>query len=354
MENLNERIDALINDFVPKKIKGMTVSVSKGNEFLYLKSVGVIEELNFKFTNDTIYDLASLTKPLVTSLLILKLIEIGKISLWDTIDELDLFHEFKNIRKFSIENLLTHTTGLPPDRPLYKEGKTKEAYLKFIDRESSYIIPGKREIYSDLNYIILGFIIEEIYGKTLDKVWNNVISDPLDLKNSFFNPNVDIKRIAPSEYSEERGLLWGKVNDEKAYYLGGVAGNAGLFSNIYDINKILYSFVSGNLVSKRTVEIATTNRNTHLGGIFGLGWMIKSEKKEIRSESYNYTGFLGDLSPNGTFGHTGFTGTSICVNKEKNIFCVILSNSTYPKRDGKGEIIRFRRLFHNIIFSILG
>jgi CubicO group peptidase (beta-lactamase class C family) len=351
--NLNDSLDSLINDFIPGRLYGGTISVIYRGKNVYTKSKGRIDDLDFEYKNETIYDLASLTKPLVTSLLTLMLLERGKISLRDTIGDLQIFNEYKNLKKFSIENMLSHTTGMPPDAPLYNDGNKKEDYLRGIDRIAQRSFPDLREIYSDLNYILLGFLLEEIYGNTLDKIFEREVSSKLNLKNSFFNPKIDKKIIAPTEYSDERGLLWGKVNDEKSYYIGGVAGNAGLFSNAEDISILILSMMNGSLIKKSTFEMSIESRNTHLGGIFGLGWMVKSERRQIRSESFNYTGFLGDYSPFGTFGHTGFTGTSVCGNYERGIVCILLSNATFPKRSEKREIIRMRRLFHNIVFSSL-
>jgi CubicO group peptidase (beta-lactamase class C family) len=345
------RLDSLIDEFVPETLYGVTISVSVEGKIVYMRSKGRIKDLDFYYTNDTIYDLASLTKPLVTSLLTLRLIENGRISLWDTVGDLHLFEEYKNIKKFTIENLLSHTTGMVPDSPLYREGKTRDAYLKGIDRIAERSFPGNREIYSDLNYLLLGFLIEKLYSDSLDRIWRREIGEVIGLKNSYFNPDIDRRRIAPTEYSDERGLLWGKVNDEKSYYLGGVAGNAGLFSDAHDIIELMHSLMLGKIIKKSTMEMAVTNRNKYLGGIFGLGWMVKTEKGQIRSESFNYTGFLGDYSPLGTFGHTGFTGTSLCANLEKNVVCVLLSNATFPRRGKREGIIRMRRLFHNIVFS---
>lgn len=352
IEVINQKLERIFNEEIPRASMGYSAIVYNHGEVIYESSYGKIPELNFDYSSSTIYDLASLTKPLVTSLLILKLLESGKITLKDTTEDLEIFPGLQNLKKFTIENLLTHTSGLIPDKPLYLDGIDRKSYLLSIEKEAINAVPGTKEWYSDLNYILLGFIIEEIEGNKLDKVWEMEVSSVLNLNNSFFNPTIDKKAIAPSEVSKDRGLLWGKVNDEKAFYIGGVAGHAGLFSNAEDILKITKSILNGEIISRNTLEIATKNRNKNLGGMFGLGWMTKSDPPFNKSPSFDLSGFMGDYAPIGTFGHTGFTGTSICMNKEMELICILLTNRTYPSRENNLNI-RLRRKFHNAIFSSL-
>ncbi len=349
INDLESRIDRVINKFVPISSHGCSALIWSNGNTVYSKSVGRIDEFNFIYSNETIYDLASLTKPLVTSLLMLKLIDKGEISLNDSIGDLQILRDYKNISKLTIGNLMSHKSGLIPDKPLYEIGRDKESYLKGIEVEAEKASQNKYELYSDLNYILLGFVLEEIYDAPLDLIWNREIKTPLGLESAGFNPVIPKERIAPSEVSPERGLLWGKVNDEKSYYLGGVAGHAGLFSNTNDILKIMIALIKGHILSNRTLTLATSNQNKHLGGMFGLGWMTKTHQEAKKSESFDLSGFFGDFAPEGTFGHTGFTGTSICANIKMKLVCILLTNRTYPTRANISNIV-FRRHFHNNVF----
>ncbi len=347
---LERKIDYVMSNSIPLSAPGAVALVSYRNSVPFFRAYGSMEEYHFKFQNDTIFDLASLTKPLATSLLSLKLIDSCKLSLKDTVGELNLLNGFINIQKLTFESLLCHTSGMISDFPLYEKGRTREAYLSQIEREAGHAEMYKKEVYSDLNYILLGFLIEEMYGKPLDVVWQEEIGSKLGLKNSGFNLQAMKDRIPPTEITRERGVIWGDVHDENAYYLGGVAGHAGLFSTAHDIDTILKAMMNGSIISKKTFQLAITNRNGYLGGIFGLGWMTKTQLGSTKSDSFDFSGFFGDYSPYGSAGHTGFTGTSICINTGLDLRCVLLSNRTFPSR-GNTKNIRLRRLFHNAVFS---
>ncbi|MFP3300096.1 MAG: serine hydrolase [Thermoplasmatales archaeon] len=332
---------------------GYTLLVNyKGEEIINCYD-GSITELGFSYSSQTVYDLASLTKVLATLPLTLILLDRGEITLKDTISSLNLFPEFKNIGKLTIENLLTHTSGMIPDKPLWKIGQDKYSYLKGIDEEAERASPYTQEWYSDLNFILLGFVLEEIYGKSLDKAFRDEIALKLGLRYTTFNPDFDKSIIAPTENTKDRGLVWGKVHDEKSYYIGGVAGHAGLFSNADEISKLIFSMMDETLFSRSTFLLSTENRNRYVGGIFGLGWMTKTERPDNTSKSFDLSGFFGDYAPFGTIGHTGFTGTSILIDLENEIQVILLTNRVYPSRENEGHI-RFRRLLHNSVYRWLG
>lgn len=333
--------------------KGYSLLVQHKDRTILSKYDGAIEELNFKYSMDTIYDLASLTKVMCTAPLILKLLDSGKITLKDSISDLGIFEKYMNIQKFTIENLITHTSGLIPDKPLWIKGTTREDYLMGIDEEAQKAVPWEREEYSDLNFILLGFIIEELFGKPLDQVFQQEISNPLELRYTSFNPKFPNEMIAPTESTKERGLVWGKVHDEKSYYLGGVAGHAGLFSNASDLLKLVNSIRYGKLFSIDTYKLSTRNRNVNIGGIFGLGWMVKTPRPANPSKSFDLTGFMGDYSPYGVIGHTGFTGTSILIDDINDLIIILLTNRVYPTRENNLNI-RFRRLVSNSVYRVLG
>ena len=351
-----EELKAVLKEYIDanysSSARGMSVYVHS-NDFEFLHFTGSIPELNFTYSKDTLYDMASLTKPMVTATLIMKYVEDGIITLEDSLETVGLYKPELAISKLTIRQLLTHTSGLIPDSPLYEQGYEKEDYIKTIGSLFESRTPTPKEEYSDLNYILLGFVIESIADKSLDRVASEKIFQPLSMKSSTFNPEVDRGLIAPTENDPKRGgLVWGKVHDEKSYYLGGVAGHAGLFSTIGDVTKYVSSLISGKVLRNRTLQTMISPQNISLGGMFGLSWMIKLPRPYSPSPSFGYNAFMGDLALDGTFGHTGFTGTSICIEPKSSTYVIILSNRVYPTRNNLG-ILRFRRSFHNLVFSNL-
>ena len=344
----SDRIDKIVLQNYKKAACGLTLAIVHDKKTIYQKSFGSIEKLNFKYTDKTIYDLASLTKSLITTTLIGKLLEKGEISLDDDLKTIG-FIKNSNIDNVTIKSLISHSTGFVSSYPLYNIGKNKKSYIKAIDLLYNGEI-YKKEVYSDLNFILLGFIIEYFYNDTLDNVARKEILDPLSLKNTSYNPEYN-DLIAPTEVTT-RGLLRGKVHDENAYYLGGVSGHAGLFSDINDLIIFMNKFLNGEILTSKTVDLFTTLQNKYLNGTFGYGWMVKTKRPENPSEAFGYSAFMGDYLPYGSFGHTGFTGTSIVVNKNNNTFSILLTNRVYPSRDNT-NILKFRRILNNAIFMDL-
>ncbi len=348
MKDLKESVESIISENYRKTTHGLSLCIYKDGKQIYRNSMGKIESLSFQYTDNTIYDIASLTKPVITTTITGKLIERGKISLEDNLGSLGFIAK-NNLSNITIRSLLSHSTGLIWHYPLYEQGRDRESYISTIKLLGEQSKIYTREEYSDLNFILLGFLLEYIYGKSLDEIAEMEIIRPLGLKNTGFNLNRDSSIIAPTENTEDRGLLWGKVHDENSYYLGGVAGHAGLFSNIDDLSIFMKSLLDGKLLNNKTLELFTSSQNPYLGGTYGLGWMVKTEKAEKSSPSYGLSMFMGDYAPLGTFGHTGFTGTSIIANKEMNLFSILLTNRVYPTRENT-NILRFRRLLNNAIF----
>lgn len=350
--SLAEMIDSLIEKNIPSVSHGMTVLVSKGSRTLYFNTKGSIKKLGFNYSNDTIYDLASLTKPLATSTLMFHLLDRGRLSLEDSLSSFPVFDGFENIQKLTVRSLMTHTSGLVPTVALYENGKDRPSYLKGIDAAASKAVQGKEEVYSDLNYMLLGFIVEGETGMHLDKAWKKFIAGPNGLKDFTFLPDQPKERIAPAEFGQDRGDVWGEVHDENSFFLGGVAGHAGLFGKAESIDRFLDLYTRGSIISKSSLKKATSPANLYLGGTWGCGWMINVVRPPNPSPAFDYARFLGDTAPYGSFGHTGFTGTSICVEPVSGIRCIILTNRVYPTRENV-NILRFRRILHNAVFSSL-
>lgn len=352
MDNFTEELKEFVDKNLEGVSSGMNVLVGKGSyKTSYFK--GKIKELNFKYSEDTIYDMASLTKPVVTASLVMKYIEKGELSLEDSLGSLGLYNQDLIISNLTVRQLITHTSGLISTFPLYKYGKTKEDYLRTIGLMHQHDTLPATEEYSDLNFILLAFLLEEISGKPLDVLAKEKLFSPLSMNSSFFNPSVAKEKIAPTEEDPERGMpVWGKVHDEKSYFYGGVCGHAGLFSNTHDMGIFTEALLNGKIVSKETLSMMVTPQNQNVGGMFGLGWMIKVPRPPVPGPSFGYNAFMGETVNYGAFGHTGFTGTSICIDPKTGAYAIVLSNRVYPTRENI-RILKFRRRFHNFVFSVL-
>jgi CubicO group peptidase (beta-lactamase class C family) len=348
----SERLKEFVDDNYKGVSSGMNVIVGN-NSFESQYHTGEIPELSFIYEKDTVYDVASLTKPVVTATLIMKLVESGKLSLEDSLGSLGLYDSSLIISNLTIRQLITHTSGLIPTFPLYKYGQTKLDYLRTIGLMHEHGKVPLTEEYSDLNFILLGFIIEEVLSDGLDKLAEKFIFSPLGMNHSGFNVDFPKEKIAPTEIDKMRGgVVWGKVHDEKSFYLDGKCGHAGLFTNGPDLSKFVKGLIKGDILKKNTLREMISPQNFQIGGMFGLGWMIKLPKPVVPSPSFGYNAFMGETVHNGAYGHTGFTGTSICIDPSTSAYSIVLSNRVYPTRDNL-KILGFRRHFHNFVFAAL-
>ena len=264
--------------------------------------------LRIAATPDTIYDCASITKPLITGTLVLQAVAEKRIALDD------------EYRGFTFRELLTHTTGLKSWLPLYAMGD----YLKAIEEHGAERPRGSEPVYSDLNFVLLYFALGEIFGDYVCAARKRVF-EPLGLRDAMFHPPVQLKpRIAATEWGQRfehgmcasrsiaftgfrQGLMWGETNDGNSFHAGGTCGNAGLFATARDVFEIARGFANGVLVPRELVAEAT---RAHAGDR-GLGWQIGGPGLSARS-----------------WGHMGFTGTSVWVDGER-IF-VLLTNRVHP------------------------
>lgn len=351
-DDTKKELKALIDNNAGKIAPGIAASVTVDGENCFKYANGHMTDPEFYFSEDTVFDMASLTKPIVTTTLIMKYLESGKIALEDTLSSLGLYPDDYLIGQLTVKSLITHSSGLTWHYHLSRFGDTGEDYKKGIAAFGNVAKIYSSEEYSDLNFMTLAFLLEHISGKTLDVLAEEEIFEPLGMKNSGFNPMMDKSKIAPTEITADRGLVWGKVHDENSYYLGGVAGHAGLFSNLEDVEKFSTNLLHNRIISEKTFNLMSTPANEYLGGTFGLGWMIKLPRPSKPSVSFGYSGFIGDYADYGTIGHTGFTGTSLVLDPKRKVAVTILSNRVYPSRDNVG-ILRFRRLFHNAVFRSL-
>lgn len=284
-------------------------------------------------TTRTIYDIASLTKIVATTSAVMQLVERGLLHLDDTIGSFfpQQFAAGNNEQKATVTlwHVLTHTSGLPPFIELAGRKLSKNELIAIICQQDLRFAPGTAHLYSDLGFILLGEIIALVSGLPLDEYTRQHLYTPLEISDTGFNLPAELHaRIAPTEREEGRGLIHGKVHDERAWAVGGVAGHAGLFSTVEDLGRFCTMLLNGGeyegkrLFAAETLSAFTAPQNVNFELPFGLGWMIEMPY------------FMGSLVREGAFGHTGFTGTSLLVVPRRRLAAVLLTNRVYPNRNG--------------------
>lgn len=294
---------------------------------------------------DTLFDMASLTKVIATNTLFMIFLEKGLISLFDKVNQyVEYFMDEKKV-DITLFNLLTHTAGLPAFGPLYRLCRDFEDAVKFISKEKLVYMPGSRVVYSDYGFILLKYILERVGQDSFDNLCRKYIFEPLDMKNTCFNPKSN--NVAATEVELESGkTLMGVCHDENGRFFNGISGHAGLFSNIEDMTKFTSMLINkGNYKNKKLISKAAfmTMIQNYTEGFEenrALGWCVKG--RTISSG--------GDIISPSAFGHTGFTGTSIWTDIENDIYIVLLTNRVHPTRENN-NIIRFRRIFHNAVMA---
>src|SRR5579864_5721339 len=336
---LDSIVSAAVKD---DEIPGGVLLVSHRGHVIYRKAFGERALIPHRepMTVDTIFDLASLTKLFATTPSIMRLLEQGKIRLNDPLAH--YMPEFGGNGKdqITIRMLLTHTSGLAPDPPLEAALPGEDTLLKEIDNETLMAPPGDRFIYSDTNFILLGELVKRLTGKRLDEFAAENFYRPLGMTHTQFLPPASwIPRIAPTEEIDlpagakaGSGLgrvLRGIVHDPRSRAIGGVAGHAGLFSTADDLAIFCRMLLddgripgsTSRLFSAATVHKMTTPQTPPWSpNIRGLGWDIDTA----------YSAPRGDLFPLGSYGHTGFTGTSVWIDPASQTFIIFLTNSVHP------------------------
>ncbi|MFC7440376.1 serine hydrolase domain-containing protein [Laceyella putida] len=279
--------------------------------------------------NHTLFDLASISK-IFTTIAVMNLYEEGAFALDDPVSR--YIPEFAQNGKASvtIKQLLTHTSGFRPGIPLYTMGHNRDDRLAEVFRYPLDHAPGSTYVYSDLNMIALGALVERLSGERLDQYVKETVTGPLGMKHTMYNPPAWLKyRTAATEYqsSPDRGLVWGEVHDENAASLDGVAGHAGVFSTAGDLAKLAHLFLlkgkygSTRILEEKTVELMEHNFNADFpGDDHGLGWEL------------NQGWYMDALASPYAFGHTGFTGTSLVINREQSTITILLTNRVHPTR----------------------
>ena len=332
-----------------RELPGAVVVVGHGEEIVYQKAFGnrAVEPATEVMTLNTIFDLASLTKVVATTTSIMILVEEGRIRLTDRVASYIPSFARSGKVEITVRDLLTHTSGLRPDLDLADSWTGYDTAIARATEEVPTAAPGERVVYSDINFFLLGDIVSRVSGVTLDRFAQSRIFEPLGMHDTMFRPSSSlVSRIAPTEPCTHDGwpcgdpgatMLRGEVHDPTARRMGGVAGHAGLFSTAADLTIFCRMLLSGGTVSgSRILAPLTIARMTapatpaRLMSRRGLGWDIDSSFSSNR----------GDLLPLGSFGHTGFTGTSLWIDPLTRTFVIFLSSRLHP--DGRGDVVDLR------------
>jgi uncharacterized protein YbbC (DUF1343 family) len=332
---LAEGIDRLVGETIAQgKLPGCVVAIGNADGVLYQKAFGSRALLPEReaMTVDTIFDVASLTKPVATAMSIVALADRGKVDL----DEAAAHYvpEFRGHGKerITLRQLLTHVSGLPVETPLTDFERGRPVALARIFALSPKSDPGERFLYSDVGFLVLEEVIRRVTGLDLATFAQSAVFLPLGMRATGFLPAATLRaRIAPTE---KRNDTWmrGEVHDPRAFRLGGVAGHAGLFSTASDLARFARMVLgSGALEGARVLSLAMLGKmlapHDVPGGIRALGWDVQS----------TYSSTRGLALSRRAVGHTGYTGTSLWIDPERNLFVVFLSNRVHP--DGKGAVL---------------
>jgi uncharacterized protein YbbC (DUF1343 family)/CubicO group peptidase (beta-lactamase class C family) len=332
-ENRFKDVDAIVEKAVAEgNIPGAVLLVGHNGKVVHRRAFGErsLEPLREPMTVDTIFDLASLTKCIATATSIMKLVEQGRIRVGDSVATYLPDFAQNGKKDITIRDLLTHYSGMPPDLDLKSAWSGREMAYEMAMSEKPINPPGSQFVYSDINFETLGFLVEKITGQTLNEFASANIFVPLGMKHTRFLPPREWEpRIAPTQYDEQGQMLRGVVHDPTARRMGGVAGHAGLFSTADDMALFAEDLLSGfTVLSQSAVDkMISPQQPPNATALRGLGWDIDSPFSTNR----------GELLPVGSFGHTGFTGTSLWIDPVTDTYIILLTNAVHP-RGGKSTV----------------
>jgi uncharacterized protein YbbC (DUF1343 family) len=332
---LDERwraIDAVVEAAIAAgKTPGCVVVVGRHDEVLFEHAYGWRSLLPERtpMTLDTVFDLASLTKPLATATSIMILVDRGQVDLDARASQ--YVPELSRLPPFTVRQLLTHTSGLPAVTPMSDWTTDRSAVIQRIASITFKAKPGERFLYSDVGFVVLQEIVERVSGRPLAAFAVDEVFAPLGMKDTGYLPPPELRaRAAPTE-QRDGGFMQGEVHDPRAFALGGISGHAGLFSTARDVSRFARAMLERGgldgfrIFGDKTFERFVARQDTSKGGR-ALGWDLDSSFATHRSPL---------LSPR-AFGHGGYTGTALWIDPEKDLFVLFLSNRVHP--DGKGAV----------------
>ena len=341
---LKESIPRLIENGITEKVFPGTVAyILTDKRTLYHKAFGFrcVKPKRLPMLQTTLFDLASLTKPIVVGTLCMQLVENGALFL--NAPAARYLSEFKHAN-VTLTHLLTHTSGLPAWLPLYLRAPSRETVISYLAEVALESQPGEKAVYSCLGYIVLGKLLERVTGQSLDKLAQERIFTPLGMVSTRFNPprscregcaatedsnSFERRMVNYERYDWREGVIIGQVHDENAHFLGGVSGNAGLFSTSTDLGKFCRALMDNGGALLRPESLRTLKQVASAAGERRcFGWAVTDDE---------------------CLYHTGFTGTSIRICMKRKLAAILLTNRVHPDADRRG-IIEFRKMFHNLIF----
>ncbi|MEA4890019.1 MAG: serine hydrolase domain-containing protein [Clostridiaceae bacterium] len=314
------------------------VAVGVGGQTLVREAYGAARP-------ETLFDMASMSKVLATTMIAFQMIEAGKLCLTDSVGS--FFQAPPDKSDITVFQLMTHTSGIPAHFHLADLTDDPSRAADVILAQPLAACPGQMTVYSCMGYILLGKILEQIGGRPLDQLAESLVFGPLGMKRTTYHPKAG-DDIAPTERNRETGqYLRGIVHDENARFLNGISANAGVFSTLDDIALFARMLASGGRLPNGTPYLSTAmfalaaaNHTPGMTENRGLGFKLAGGEGN----------FMGDLFPARSIGHTGFTGTSLVVDPGSGLYVVLLTNRVHPTRDNIG-IIRFRKLLHNAVYA---
>jgi CubicO group peptidase (beta-lactamase class C family) len=346
-----DAVDRIIEDAVAARaFPGGVVAVGHDGALVHLKPFGRLSyDADAPAVEErTIYDLASLTKVVATTTMAMILVDEGRLDIDKPVSAFIPAYKGGLRDKVTVRHLLTHSAGYPGGVTyLYKDLKGKQQYLDYITRMELLFEPGTKTVYTDLGEILLGEVLERVAGQDIPSFAKERIFEPLGMKDTLFRPGPElIPRIAPTEIDPWRGrLLRGEVHDENAFAYGGAAAHAGLFGTAEDLARFAQMMLNGGvfehkrIVSRETLEKFTTRANVVPDSSRALGWDTPSAQSSA-----------GELFSPRSFGHTGFTGTSLWMDPERKVFAILLTNRVHPHRDNTA-IFAVRRAFADAVIG---
>lgn len=342
-----EKLDAITLEHIERKqFPGAVILVARKGGIVYRKAFGdrTVSPGRSPMEVDTIFDMASLTKIMPTAVAIMILVEEGRLALSDPVSKhLNRFSQYGKHR-VTVRQLLTHYSGLRPSLSLKAKWRGYETAVARACREQLAARPGARFRYSDINYVVLGELVRLITGDHLDAFSRKRVFEPLGMQDTSFNPRERMKpRIAPTE-PHGGTMLHGRVHDPTAARMGGCAGHAGVFSTADDVARYGQMILNGGVYDGRRIlsplavlQMTTPQSPTGKPVLRGLGFDIHSRYHAPR----------GDLFPVGSFGHSGFTGTSLWIDPYTETLVVILTSRLHP--GGRGDAVPFRKRVASVV-----
>ena len=368
MTSRNEQLSSFLTEHIQAgDFPSAVYLVAQRGEAVFADALGqsVVNPYRIDTQLDTIYDLASLTKPLITGMLCARRIEAGELTPDSSVSHYLPEFDRPDKHMITVRELLTHTSGLPAWRPLYilAEGEPERTLGVIANLDLEYK-PGTQVVYSDLGFITLGFLLERMTGQRFAEIARHEIFQRLNLQRTFFNPEAALQtgiaacetgnvyeqnssnEMKAGEYHNWRqAVIWGEVHDGNAYFLGGSAGHAGLFSTARETLDLADQFLAGRtiLLNPETCSLFHTNMTVGLEEARSIGWQLAATKESTAGS---------DLPPD-SFGHNGFTGTSCWLDPRQERVFILLTNRTHARSLPFANINSVRRQFQSLAVAAL-